>query len=203
MNNVVLVAPTVEPITLAEAKAQLNIDTLFTDDDTFLGTLIKAARVWVEGRTSQCYLLQKREQYLDAFPCGASIELTRGPVMLTGTGVSAPVVKYYDNNDTEQTLADTTYWFDNKSFQPRIVAKSTWPSIGLRPSPISITYFAGFGETSPTVPETVRTVCKLLISNMYNNRTPEVESIKDFARMEYGIERMLAFDTRLVHAAGY
>lgn len=218
-NNIVLVAPTVEPLTTAEAKAQLNIDPAFTDDDTFIDTLIVASRVWCENRTGQCCIKQQRVQYMDYFPLydfdkggfnrihlGGfdNFSISHGPVLLTGTGVIAPVIKYYDSLDVEQTWADTNYWLDTRRFEPMVMAKYSWPSVGFRPSSVSVTYFAGFGVDATTVPANIKSAMKLIISHMYNNRTPEVENGKgDFARIEFGIDRMLAFDTRIEYAGKY
>lgn len=203
MNNICTIEPATEPITLAEVKAQLNIDPDFEDDDDLITSMIKSARVWLENRTGQSFIKQTRVQYMDKFPLCGEFEIIRGPVLLTGSGVVDPVVKYYNSQDVEETWPDTSYWFDNKSFTPRIVSKYSWPSLGERPSPVSVTYFAGFGEDATSVKETVKNAMKLIVSNMYNNRVPEVESTKDFARLEFGVERILSFDTRLTHAAGY
>lgn len=200
MNNVCTIAPVNEPITINEAKAQLNIDPAYTDDDSLIEQMIRAARVWLEGRTSQSFIKQTRVQYMDVFPWCGEIEITKGPILITGTGISAPVVKYYDTQDIEQTWTNTNYWFDNLAFTPKIVAKYTWPSIGERPSGISITYFAGFGLDASSVPDTVKSAMKLIVSNLYNNRVPEVESTKDYARLEMGVERILSFDTRFTYA---
>lgn len=203
MNNVCTIAPATEPITLEEAKAQLNIDPDFEDDDDLINSMITTARVWLENRTGQSFIKQTRVQYMDKFPLCGQFEIIRGPILTQGSGITPPIVKYYDSQDAEQTWDSTGYWFDDRSFTPKIVAKYSWPSLGERPSPVSVTYFAGFGDDAAGVPETIKSAMKLIVSNMYNNRVPEVESTKDYARLQMGVERILSFDTRLTHATGY
>lgn len=203
MNNVVTTAPDDWPITLTELKAQLNIDVAYNDDNTFLETIIKSATRWLEQRTGQSFIKQQRVQYMDRFPSCLKFCIHNGPVLLTGAGVSAPVIKYYDSQDVEQTWSSSNYWLDTNAFEPSVTAKYSWPSIGDRPSPISVTYFAGFGVDSSSVPDTIKSALKLIGAHLYNNRVPEIESVKDFARLEFGVERILAFDTRFMYAKQY
>lgn len=204
MNNVVITGPTVEPITLAEAKAQLNLDPLYEDDDNMIISMITEARLWIEQRTGQSFVKQQRVQYMDKFPLCDRFTITNGPILLTGSGVTAPVIKYYDSQDVEQTWPEASYWLDTKRFEPAVVAKYSWPSVGDRPSAVSVTYFAGFGLDASTVPETIKRAEKLLVAHFYNNRNEEVEIAKGlFAKLEFGLERVLSFDTRFTYAGNY
>ncbi len=49
-------APAVEPLTVAEAKAHLRVD--HTSDDSYIESLIKAARVTCENFQNRAYITQ-------------------------------------------------------------------------------------------------------------------------------------------------
>lgn len=202
MSNIVTIGPTSEPITVAEAKAQLNIDALYTDDDTLIGAMITSARIWLEKRTQQSFIKQQRVQYMDRFPICGKFTISNGPVLITGSGVTPPVIKYYDSQDSQQTWDTNSYWFDDKAFEPVVIAKYAWPSIGDRPSAVSVTYFAGFGLDATSVPETIKSTMKMIVTHLYNKREVETEVNGLLAKLEFGIDRMITFDTRIEYTGG-
>lgn len=61
-----LTQPTVEPITLVQAKQHLRVD--FTDDDSYISALITAARQRVEAITNRAIFNRKMLLTLDYFP---------------------------------------------------------------------------------------------------------------------------------------
>ena len=91
-------APSSEPITLAEAKLYLRVDT--TADDALITALITAARETVERYTSRALVTQTITQVLDCFP-GFGFRLAVHPVQ------SITSITYKDSNGSDQTLADT------------------------------------------------------------------------------------------------
>lgn len=185
MNSKVFIEPSIEPISLTELKAELNIDESFSDDNTILAAKIKSAREWVENRIGQSLINQTRRQYMDKFPCGP-IEILKGPVQ-------SVVVKYYDSNDVEQTWASTNYWFDNSSYIPKIVPKYSYPSAGDRPSGIYVEYVAGYGDSESDVPQTIRSAIKMLAVHLYENRLMEVPN-QIIGRLHFGLEALLSMD---------
>ncbi len=64
-----ITGPTEEPVSLAEAKAQLREKT--TDNDTEITSLIPRARQYVEDFTHRALITQTWELALDAFPAWA------------------------------------------------------------------------------------------------------------------------------------
>lgn len=58
--------PTVEPITTAEAKAQMRVT--ISDDDAYIATLIKAARARIENLTGRYFVTQSWLMVMDSFP---------------------------------------------------------------------------------------------------------------------------------------
>ena len=66
MALVMTAAPSVEPISLAEAKAHLRIDA--SDEDALLTSLITAARMFVERTLSLALVTESWSLYLDGWP---------------------------------------------------------------------------------------------------------------------------------------
>ncbi|MBK8121716.1 MAG: phage head-tail connector protein [Sulfuritalea sp.] len=62
-----ITAPTVEPVTLAEVKSQLGIKTADTDSDTQLTRRITEARKWAEGHMRRSLMPQTHEIRFDVF----------------------------------------------------------------------------------------------------------------------------------------
>ena len=56
MSLQLITPPAIEPVTLAEAKAHLKVDT--TDDDTLITSLIAAARARAEWHTRRAFITQ-------------------------------------------------------------------------------------------------------------------------------------------------
>jgi hypothetical protein len=72
-------APAIEPLSLDEAKLHLRIDS--DDEDTYITSLIKAARCYAEQvLASRSFITQTWELWLDAFPDKDFIELPMPPL---------------------------------------------------------------------------------------------------------------------------
>jgi hypothetical protein len=91
----IITQPTVEPVTLAEAKIQCRADGNELDS-LLTGVIIPAARRSAEHETGRALCTQTRELVLDAFP--ADFELYGSPIQ------SVVSVKYLDESGNEQTL---------------------------------------------------------------------------------------------------
>ena len=109
----VVTRPTVEPVTLAEAKEQLRLD--FADDDGLLAGKLLAARHWVEGQTKRVLAQTTFDYFIDyKFPTRYGtyrIDLPVNPV------ISVTSVSYVDSNGATQTWA-TNQWTARLSFLP-------------------------------------------------------------------------------------
>lgn len=69
-------APTVEPVSLDEAKLHLKVDS--ADDNALITALIKTARQLAEKETKRALITQTLQMYLDSAP--AEIEIPRPPL---------------------------------------------------------------------------------------------------------------------------
>lgn len=157
--------PSVEPLTAAEAKTHLRVDT--SDDDTYIATLIVAARKWVEEMGNLALITQTIAQKFDCFSANAGyIELAKSPVQ------SISSIAYVDENGDTQTWASANYQVDIVSEPARImpVYGVSYPSTRVQLAPVTITYIAGFGAAGSNVPAPIIHAMKLLIADMYEAR---------------------------------
>ena len=77
--------PAVEPLTVAEAKLHLRVD--ISDDDTYIGTLITAAREWVENYLDRTLITTQLILRAAEFPT-EELELARPPMATAGTATA-------------------------------------------------------------------------------------------------------------------
>lgn len=162
MSEKLITAPASEPITLAEAKAQLRVTIIA--EDTLISSLIIAARDLCERETGRALIAQTWELSLDNF--SNEMLLGRAPV------ASITSVKYTDVNGAEQTLASTEYVLDNASdsfARVVIAANKSWPDIYNGINNVRIRYVAGYAS-SAAVPQALKQWMLLQISHWFRNR---------------------------------
>lgn len=187
-----------DPVTLAEAKAHCRVD--FTTDDTYIGTLISAAVNWVESKTGrQLMSVTLRQswdnsgvsmrpddialgrvlvsQHVNSWRGGsngfqtAEMQLAREPVSAVSW------VKYYDNDDVQQTVSSSDYWVDIDSTPPRVTPKTAWPSVHwLRPNAFQIQFVAGYADAT-SVPALLKHAIKVMVAHWYEIREPVIQGV--------------------------
>jgi uncharacterized phiE125 gp8 family phage protein len=148
--------------TTADAKDFLKVDT--TADDTLIDNLIKAATQSCEIYTNRYFLDTLVTQYADKW---VDIEnLYKSPVS------AITHIKYYDSDDSLQTLAGTVYLLDEVSQPARIGLKpnQSYPNIANRINAIEVKYTVGYGTAASSVPEAIRQAVLITIGNFYENR---------------------------------
>jgi len=180
------VAPTVSPVTLAEAKAHCRIDT--ADDDVLVQALIDTAVSHVDGYSGtlgRALLSQTWRQDFDGF-----YSKMRLPV---GNVLSITSVTYYDADNAVQTLASTYYTALTDGIGPYVAEKpdQSWPSSYTRPDAVSITWTAGYGTTAASVPAAIRHALLLMIGQWYENREASVIGVS-VADLPLAVEALLS-----------
>ena len=158
--------PTTEPVTVAEAKDHLRLEHVL--DDGYVSTLITAARAHVEEKLRRSIMAQTWELVLPAFSTDV-IELPWGKL------VSVTSVKYLDANAVEQTFSSSSYYVDTDTVNGRVILDSdlSWPETTTRWNAVVIRYVVGW--PSPVeVPAPIKQAMLLLVSHMYENRSPEI-----------------------------
>lgn len=168
----VIVPPTIEPLTLIEAKAHLRVTN--SAEDVLIESYISAARIVCESAQGFAYYEQTLEWSVDQWPYGNGIILPRATPL-----ISVDSVKYKDFDGVETTWASTEYIVDTDSQPGGVYLKSNtrWPISLLYPTnAIRVRYVAGKQTTSPVTdlapfPENVRQAMRLLIWQFYDERS--------------------------------
>jgi len=159
--------PSVEPISLAEAKIYLKVDD--TTEDALITLLIKAARIRCEKETGRQLITTVIDHYFDEFPDKDECY----DFLLYGCPVnSITSVKYYDDSDVQQTLANTVYLLDGVSAPARVslMYGQSWPSTSERANAIEIKTSCGYGAAGSNVPAALIAGMYLHLGHLYENR---------------------------------
>jgi uncharacterized phiE125 gp8 family phage protein len=174
--------PASEPVTLAEASAHLRLEHHLDDD--YVAALIKAARKWAEAVCWCGFVTQTLELVLEEFPDDDELELPKGAL------ASIASVKYIDVNGVEQTLASTEYEADtaNVPGMLRLAYGKVWPSTRDQWNAVVVRYVVGTAVDA--VPEPVKQALLLLVSQMYEHRTPEVTGAS-LAQVQFSVDALL------------
>ena len=183
---VVTTQPTVEPVSLAEAKAQLSLLPDQIDDDDLIVGLIASSRRVAEARLGVALAPQQlRAKWgysVDGWPLSADghgpavLALPRTPVL---TGGSYPIVVDVDGT----TVSSSTYTVDADAGEIRFTST---PNV-IPTSTLTVTYSAGpAGRIAPQV----RSAILLMVGHLYANR--EAASADRLAEVPMAVSMLLA-----------
>lgn len=172
-------APSSEPITLAEAKTHLRVDT--SDDDTYIASLIQLAREVAEKDLRRALFTQTIQLKLDEFPDTDYLLLPFAAPLQSVSSVS-----YNDVNGDAQTFATSNYTVDTSYTPGRILLEpsASFPITEDMPSAVTITYVAGYTSTDD-IPERIKHAIKLLVGNWYCSRVPVSPQSMHIVPMSY------------------
>ncbi len=213
MATVLTTAPAVEPITLADVKAHLRIDT--ADEDGLLQSLILSSRLHIEVALDLALITQTWSCFFDHWPHALSghgvpvsppgaafatfdpwigrnsgvtaLALAKGPVK------SVDAIRIYAEDGASAALPLAGFAIDLLSRPARIARRSGTPT----PIParsvngLEIALTVGFGPTPADVPAPIRQALLLLIAHWYEHRDPG-EIGTDNARVPAAVSALLS-----------
>jgi len=170
---------TVEPVSLAEMRVHLRI--VDTAEDDLIGSLVTAARQYIEAQTQLAIATQTYRLTLDAFPTMDVTDLSRpatfgrlqtdSAILLPrGPATSVTSITYVDQAGATITLSPSLYRTDTDSLPPRITPayNQHWPVSREVTGAVRVTFIAGY----TVLPSTLRAAIKLLAAHLYINREP-------------------------------
>jgi uncharacterized phiE125 gp8 family phage protein len=179
--------PAVEPVSVSEAKAHLRVD--ISDDDSYISTLITAAREWCEQYLDRTLINTQWTMRLDSFPY--EIELPRPPIATSGTATAVSLT-YTLGDDSTATLSTTAYRVDRHS-TPGVVRQlraGTWPANLDDYNAVAVTWWAGYGPAGSSVPAAIRHAILMLVGHWYESRS-SVLTGSISKEIEFGVKSLL------------
>lgn len=165
MGLIVITPAAAEPITLAEARVQCQVDD--AAHDAALTACIAGARAKCEGITQKALIFRTVEQNLDAFPSVGELKLRGAPAS------SIVSISYTDTAGDVQTMAPGTYTLDaTDPHDPWVLPAygTTWPATRDVINAVRVRYVAGFGATGAAVPTDIRSWLLLTVAYLFSQR---------------------------------
>lgn len=162
--------PSGYPVTLAEAKAFLNLN--HDGDDDLVENLIASSVVIAEAITRRRFVQAQYDATYSRFPARGPLELPLPPL------VSIQGVYFLDTAGTEQELGSGAYTLDGFSLLAglRPLYLADWPPTAHDPNAVRVRFTCGWpmdDSTSPpkwTGPENIKHWIKQRVATLYEMR---------------------------------
>jgi uncharacterized phiE125 gp8 family phage protein len=185
---VLVTPPAIQPITLDEAKAWLDVT--YTDKDTMIGGLIAAATAHLDGWAGilgRCLCQQTWRQDFGCF--WRTMPLPLAPV------ISIASVKYDDADNVEQTVHSSNYTLQANSLGSyvRFNDDYSFPAIHDDEPAVRVAYVAGYADASGVWegPADIKHAIALLVRHWFDNPSAVVVGV-NAQSMPMGVDALLA-----------
>lgn len=189
--------PTVEPITVAEAKLHRRIDG--SAEDTLIADLITAAREVFEQETGRQVNTATWKLHLSGFPAaGVPIVIPKAPLLAVSS------ITYVDTGGATQTWAAGQYTVTAPAgpyARPGTVAPApaiVYPSTHKDGGSVTVTFTAGYGAAADDVPAAVRAAIYSILGGLYEER--EDLMVGTIVNRNPSLDRMLSRFRPLIYA---
>jgi len=179
-----ITAPDTTPISVANVKTFARLDS-DVSDESIISLLIESAVDKTEQYIDRALITQTWRLSMDGAPCSDYVDLPKGPIQ-------SATVKYYTDDNTENTFSSDNYFVDVIGGRLVLNKGYEWPiSSGLRArNSIQIDCVCGYGDSATDVPAAIRQGLFELVTHMYDNR--ESQDIPPGARRLFDKYRVWA-----------
>lgn len=176
--------PTVEPVTLAEAKAHLRLDS--AADDVLVASLVTTSRLQIETALSLALVTQTWSYFIDALPRDGAVRLPLRPIQ------SIDAVRLHHDSGGTTSVAPDSFVLDGAASPARLVQRDATvvSAIPRRANAYEFSLIAGFGPLASDVPAPIRQALLLLVAHWYEHRDP-AEIGADAARIPAAVSQLL------------
>ncbi|HET7848728.1 MAG TPA: head-tail connector protein [Pseudolabrys sp.] len=161
MPSILLTAPAIEPVSLAEAKAFLRVEN--SDEDDMISALAAGARLHVEAQTRRALITQGWRLSLDTWPLDGRLPVRPAPLQ------TLDAARVYDADGVARTIDASAFVLDLAS-STLVFAPWTLPMPGRLAAGIEVDVTVGYGGAASDVPEPLRRAILMLTAHWYENR---------------------------------
>jgi uncharacterized phiE125 gp8 family phage protein len=160
-------APLADPVSVADIRAHLRIDSEL--EDALLVRYLQAALNRLEGRDgwlNRAFITQTWDWTLDGFPSGAALSVPLPPLQ------SVVSIQYIDTEGFGQTMSALDYVVDTKS-EPGWIAPAygrSFPSTQPAFNTVTIRFVCGYGPGPTAVPAAIRLALLGMVGDAYEHR---------------------------------
>ncbi len=162
MSVQVLVPASMEPVSLAETKTFLQLDS--SHDDALVADLVRAATEAVEQTTGRALIARTLRQTLKSWPDKGIIELAIRPL------ISITQVQSVDAMGVASLVDPGDYYVDVN--RARIIALPAFlrPAFMHPAEELQIDFVAGYGVDTSFIPASFRMSVLLIVRDLYEHR---------------------------------
>ena len=180
--------PVVEPVSLAEAKAQCRIDS--EAEDALVQSYITMSRQYVEDILDTSLITQVWEARYDTFPLW-EVVLPRPPM-----APQAVTVTYRNEAGSTGTLTSGggDFQVDSHVVPGRIYPNynGVWPAVRGDENSVVVRWSAGYGASGFNVPPLARQLILLQVAHLFEHRQPVVMGYSQVLSVPKTFDTLLA-----------
>jgi uncharacterized phiE125 gp8 family phage protein len=184
-------APAIEPVSLAEAKSWLREDG--ADEDQLIQALIVSARLTVEAYTRRFLVTQSWRLALDAWPASLRADATLSIPFAPFQSVTA--IRVFDANGVATPLSPGSYRAPPGDCGGRVLFVAAPPAPVRRVDGIEIDFAVGYGANAADAPQPLRHAILSLVAHWRETRGDAAEGTlpKSFTQLaaHFRRERLL------------
>ncbi len=162
MSLQVVLPPVADPVSLAETKKFLQVDS--DHEDGLIADLIAAATEAVERRTGLILISRTLRQTVKVWPEKGVFALQAAPL------IQLLQVQFFDAMGAAQLVDSTAYYVDVQL--SRLIALAAFPSLPVShpAQAIEIDFTAGYGTSPTALPASLRIAVLLVVRDIYEHR---------------------------------
>lgn len=160
--------PASMPVSLADAKAHLHVET--TDEDPIIRAFVESATQHLDGFSGtlgRCLIDQEWRVSMSGFPSAGLLRLPLAPLASS----PAIAVTYFDSANAAQTLSPLVYQVAEDDLSPLLHLASgySWPSTWERVDAVTVTATYGYGAADH-VPAPIKAAILMMVGDLFQNR---------------------------------
>jgi uncharacterized phiE125 gp8 family phage protein len=171
MRPMLIGAPAIEPVSLAETKSWLREDG--SDEDQLIQALIVSARMTLEAYTRRFFVTQSWRLILDAWP--ANVRTASSLAIPFAPFQSVSAIRVFDANDNAQVVPPSTYRAPAANDGGRLIFNAAPQAPGRSADGVEIDIVAGYGALAAQTPEPLRRAIMSLAAHWREKRGDDAD----------------------------